>query len=298
MGDIQGRITLAVGPPGATLHKEIDVGALADGAHPRARAEAALTLAHWLELVVCSSATTHEDAEHREAFGQLYAGAQAIHCEAYELRHEIISKERPTRKAEYLILCDTRQRLAKPERWTTDAYARDADGKRTGAGDPEAVCWDIPGALAAATVVPSECENIDALTCDVAMQCAEDRLAGLAGGGSIVTWETARARAHAHVVRLLDEAIAEFCTCANMAPDPDCMVHGRTWESGTARARHRIGNFGGYDGLTVPPGAVVRLLPEDSALARRLEEHGRSTLVAIEYAGAQGAVPRSFIREG
>lgn len=47
------------------------------------------------------------------------------------------------------ILREVRAKISKPERWTTGAVARNADGERTGATNKTATRWCLNGALCA-----------------------------------------------------------------------------------------------------------------------------------------------------
>jgi hypothetical protein len=46
------------------------------------------------------------------------------------------------------VLIDARAHISTPDRWTQEAYARDAQGNHTRPRDPKACCWCMLGAVA------------------------------------------------------------------------------------------------------------------------------------------------------
>ena len=54
------------------------------------------------------------------------------------------------------VLMEARYLISSPERWTQGANARNARGRRTHWGSPEAVCWCANGAIAKVAATAAE----------------------------------------------------------------------------------------------------------------------------------------------
>lgn len=93
-----------------------------------------------------------------------------------------------------------RELLAKPERWTKDAYARDADGARVEATDPRATCWCLSGAIT--KVTPDHATGVPV------WMALSDETERARGGAVVGFWNDRPRRTHAQVLRLIDRAIA------------------------------------------------------------------------------------------
>jgi hypothetical protein len=96
-----------------------------------------------------------------------------------------------------LILTTARALIEKPERWTRNAYRRDAKGDLC--GQEFAVCWCATGAL-------SQASRQLGVTGD--WNSAYDLLAAAVGGKSVEEWNDARSRTHDQILEGFDKAIA------------------------------------------------------------------------------------------
>ena len=217
-------VTRVVIEHGDGFQEEIDVARLAARADvdplPVARARAARIVIHLLERI----ARPMQDETY--AWKEIADGAEHLALHAYELHHEALSATSLAARAEHLILCDTRQRLARPERWTRRGYARDSQGEVCSLSSEQATCWCVTGALTLASIRTRPLiDGLDRDTSEAALHNAEDRVARAIGGGSVPNWQDAETTTHEQVLKALDVAIASQCRCGNMHTDPTCVVH-------------------------------------------------------------------------
>ncbi len=217
-------VTRVVIEHGDGFQEEIDVARLAARADvdplPVARARSARTVIHLLERI----ARPMQDETYE--WKEIADGAEHLALHAYELHHEALSATSLAARAEHLILCDTRQRLARPERWTRRGYARDSQGEVCSLSSEQATCWCVTGALTLASIRTRPLiDGLDRDTSEAALHNAEDRVARAIGGGSVPNWQDAETTTHEQVLKALDDAIASQCRCGNMHTDPTCVVH-------------------------------------------------------------------------
>ena len=106
-----------------------------------------------------------------------------------------------SKKAAIAVLRDVRALLAEPEGWTQERFARDSTGSRVPTHDPEAVCWDLTGAI-------SKCLRNHPGEEEVVLdEVLEAMLSFIDPSLSMVGWNDAEGREHGEVLNLIDKGI-------------------------------------------------------------------------------------------
>lgn len=99
----------------------------------------------------------------------------------------------------FKVLQDAREVIADENRWTQNAWARDADGHDINEHKPEATCFCLLGAL-----------SVAAGAWDSPIYRDAEKVLEKIGVERPSTWNDAYGRTHAEVIDLLDRAIASL----------------------------------------------------------------------------------------